>query len=133
MDFSKRFGKDFGELGGYSGRMLRTTSLARMVQLQSGSDWRPAVDVYETDDAVSICVDVAGIDVSNISLSITNSRIIIAGRRKWPLCKNLRRVHQLEIEHGYFERSVSLPVSVDVSMVTSECVDGILEIRLPKK
>lgn len=133
MDFSKRFGKDFGEMGGYMGRMLRTTSLSRMVQLQSGSDWRPAVDVYETEDAISICFDVAGIDVNNLSISITNNRVIIAGRRYWPLRKNLCRVHQLEIEHGYFERSISFPVSVDASTATSECANGILEIRLPKK
>ena len=133
MDFSKRFGKDFTEMGEYMGRMLRSTSLSRMVQLQSGSDWRPAVDVYETENELHVCVDTAGIDVTNISISIASSSVVISGQRHWPVRKNLCRVHQLEIEHGYFERTISFPVSVDTTTVESGCVNGILEIRLPKK
>jgi HSP20 family protein len=133
MDFSKRFGKDFGELGGVMGRILRTTSFTRMVQLQSGSDWRPAVDVYETENDIYICVDTAGVDAGNIAIAIAENKIVISGHRNWPLRKNLCRIHQLEIEHGYFERTISFPVSVDVTTVSSGFSNGILEIKFPKK
>ena len=133
MVFSKRFGKEFAEMEKQMGRMMRTTSLTRMVQLQSGSDWLPAVDVYETEKEIYVCVDTAGVDFNNMSISIAKDNVIISGRRQWPLRKNLCRVHQLEIEHGYFERAISLPVPVEVADLTSRCINGILEIKLPKK
>ena len=132
MVFSKRFGKEFAEMEKQMGRMMRTTSLARVVQLQSGSDWVPAVDVYETEQEIYVCVDTAGVDLNNMSLSIAKDHVIISGHRQWPLRKNLCRVHQLEIEHGYFERTISFPVPVDVADLTSRCINGILEIKLPK-
>jgi len=133
MVFSKRFGKEFAEMEKQMGRMMRTTSLTTMVQLQSGSDWLPAVDVYETEKEIYVCVDTAGVDFNNMSISIAEDNVIISGRRQWPLRKNLCRVHQLEIEHGYFERAISLPVPVEVADLTSRCINGILEIKLPKK
>jgi len=104
-----------------------------MVQLQSGSDWMPAVDVYETENEIYVCVDTAGVDLDNMSVSIAKDSVIISGHRQWPLRKNLCRVHQLEIEHGYFERTVSFPVPVYVADLSSRCINGILEIKLPKK
>ena len=133
MVFSKRFGKEFAGMEKQLGRMMRTTSLTRMVQLQSGSDWVPAVDVYETEKEIYVCVDTAGVDLNNMSLSIAKDSVIISGNRQWPLRKNLCRVHQLEIEHGYFERTISFPVPVEVADLSSRCINGILEIKLPKK
>ena len=133
MVFSKRFGKEFAGMERQMGRILRSTSLTRMVQMQSGSDWLPAVDVYETEDEIYVCVDIAGIDLNNMSVSIAKNNVIVSGNRQLPIRKNLCRVHQLEIEHGFFERTISFPVPVDVTDLSSRCVNGILEIRLPKK
>ena len=133
MVFSKRFGKEFAGMERQMGRILRSTSLTRMVQMQSGSDWLPAVDVYETEDEIYVCVDIAGIDLNNMSVSIAKNNVIVSGNRQFPTRKNLCRVHQLEIEHGFFERTISFPVPVDVTDLSSRCVNGILEIRLPKK
>jgi HSP20 family molecular chaperone IbpA len=68
-----------------------------------------------------------------MAISIAKDNVIISGRRQWPLRKNLCRVHQLEIEHGYFERTISLPIPVQVADLSSRCINGILEIKLPKK
>lgn len=133
MVFSKRFGKEFAEMEKQMGRMMRTSSLTRIVQMQSGSDWVPAVDVYETEKEIYVCVDTAGVDLNNMSLTIAKDNVIISGHRQWPLRKNLCRVHQLEIEHGYFERTIAFPVPVEVADLSSRCINGILEIRLPKK
>jgi len=104
-----------------------------MVQLQSGSDWLPAVDVYETEEEIYVYVDTAGVDLNNMSVSIAKDNIIVSGHRQFPARKKLCRVHQLEIEHGFFKRTITFPVPVNVTDLSSRCVNGILEIRLPKK
>lgn len=133
MVFSRRIVKEFAEMERQLGRMLRNTYLTRMVQLQSESDWVPAVDVYETDNEVYVYVDSAGVDMSNMSVSVERTRVTVSGERHWPVRENLRRIHQLEIEHGYFKRSVAFPVPVDISSTSSGCLNGILEIRISKE
>jgi len=133
MVFSRRIVKEFAEMERQLGRMLRNTSLTRMVQLQSESDWVPAVDVYETDNEVYVYVDSAGVDMSNMSVSVERTRVTVTGERHWPVRENLRRIHQLEIERGYFKRSVTFPVPVDVASTSSGCLNGILEIRISKE
>ncbi len=131
----------------HMGRMLRNTSLSRMVQIQSESDWRPAVDVYETERDMCVCVDTAGVDMDNLSIEVQSNSVTISGLRHRPLRENLCRIHQLEIEHGYFKRFISFQleiehgyfkrfisfsVPINVAETASRCVNGILEIRMAK-
>ena len=95
--------------------------------------WNPAVDIYETADDIIILMDTAGIDVSNISITAENKRITVEGRRSLPKRGNVCCIHQLEIEMGYFKRTISFPVPVKFAKPAFNCQNGIMEIRLPKE
>ena len=110
-DFDRRIIEELKEMERQMGRMLRNTTLTRMMPLSSCNDWEPAVDIYETTDDVVIYMDTAGIDMDNLTCCI----------------------HQLEIELGCFKRIISFPVSVAVSRTSLSCNNGILEIMLPKE
>jgi len=132
-DFDRRVLEEFKELERQLGRMLRTTSLSRMVPMTSSEGWQPAVDVYETTDDIIILMDTAGIDVNHLAITAENKRIIVEGRRNLPKRGNVCCIHQLEIEMGYFKRTISFPVAVKFSEPAFNCQNGILEIRLPKE
>jgi len=132
-DFDRRILEEFKELERQMGRMLRTTSLSRMVPMTSTGGWQPAVDIYETTDDIIILMDTAGIDVSNIAITAESKRITVEGRRNLPKRGNVCCIHQLEIEMGYFKRTVSFPVAVKFEEPVFSCQNGIMEIRLPKK
>jgi HSP20 family protein len=132
-EFDRRILEEFKELERQMGRMLRTTSLSRMVPMTSGGGWQPAVDIYETTDTIIILMDTAGIDVSNLAITAENKRITVEGRRNLPKRGNVCCIHQLEIEMGYFKRTISFPVPVNFEEPAFNCQNGILEIRLPKE
>jgi HSP20 family protein len=133
MDHSrKRLPKQFMEMEKKIGRMLRNSSFAGIPPFQTGSDWLPAADVYETDSEVAVCLDVSGIDPEHISVVAEQRSVTIAGNRRFPPVDNASCIHQLEIEHGHFERTIALPVPVDVSATSSIYKNGFLVIRLPK-
>lgn len=132
MVFSDRVMKEWAEMERQMGRLLRNTSLSRMVQMQSGSDWLPAVDVYETEGEIYVYVDTAGVDMNNLKVAVEENRVTISGQRQNPIRGNLCRIHQLEIEHGFFKRTISFPITVDVSATSTRYINGILEVRMAK-
>lgn len=132
-DFDRRILEEFKELERQMGRMLRSSSLSRMVPMTPNVGWQPAVDVYETTDELIIIMDTAGIDLGNLAITTEKNRLTVKGRRNLPKRGNVCCIHQLEIEMGYFLRTVTFPVAVSFSEPIFSCQNGILEIRLSKK
>ena len=133
-DFDRRILDEFKELERQMGRMLRSTSLSRTVPMPSsgGGGWQPDVDVYETTDDIIVLMDTAGIDMDNMTVTAEKNSITVQGRRSLPKRGNVCCIHQLEIEMGFFKRTISFPVTVQIDATTFSCLNGILEIKMPK-
>ena len=97
--------------------------------------WRPAINAYRCEDCIRVCVDLAGVDRSDIDLTIAQQRLSIRGVRDVPEPSDEeRRAMQMiamEIDYGPFEREVRLPDEVDVKKVHAEQKNGLLWIHLP--
>ena len=132
-DFDRRILEEFKELERQMGRMLRSSSLSRLIPLPTCEGWQPAVDVYETADDIIVLMDTAGIDMDNLTITAEKNSVTVQGKRILPKRGNVCCIHQLEIELGCFKRIISFPVSVQVAAITFSCHNGILEIKLPKE
>jgi len=99
--------------------------------------WRPAINAYRCEDCIRVCVDLAGVDRSDIDLTIAEQRLSIRGVRDVPEPsaeeKGAMQMIAMEIDYGPFEREVRLPDEVDVKKVHAEQKDGLLWIHLPLK
>jgi HSP20 family protein len=102
--------------------------------------WTPNVNLFETDTAYLVCVDLAGVEKEKIELTVEVQRLKLRGQRQMPTCPdesegpNKRvRVHLMEIDHGAFTREVELPANVDKDSIIASYRDGLLWIELPKK
>ncbi len=101
--------------------------------------WRPRVDVYETNDAVKVKVELAGVrrDEIGVELSADGRSISIRGLRMdtAPDANQRTVYHQLEVYTGPFERTLQLPAGANVDRESVEAIyhDGFLLITLPKR
>jgi HSP20 family protein len=98
--------------------------------------FRPSVNLYETEGAFLICVDLAGMDQNDIDVSLEKNQVAIRGRRQSPMPPDGSRavaVHLMEIDHGGFCRSVEVPAGVDTDRIEANYHVGMLWITLPKK
>ena len=107
--------------------------------------WTPNVNLYETETAYLVCVDLAGVDKEKISVLVADQKLTLRGTRLVPpppadepaeatLPHPQRlRVHVMEIDHGPFCREVELPADVVHERITAAHVNGLLWIELPKK
>jgi HSP20 family protein len=92
------------------------------------ADWTPAADIYETDSAYSIAMDLPGIDREALEIDVDDSRLVVKGTRTIAESKQ----HRSERPRGKFLRTFSVPGSVDQAKIGAEFKDGVLHIRLPK-
>jgi HSP20 family protein len=107
--------------------------------------WTPNVNLYETDEAYVVCVDLAGVDKKKIDIEVDGQRLILRGARPVPTMpdgelspdgsgpQRRLRVHLMEIDHGTFGRQVELPDDVQKERITATHRNGMLWIELPKK
>lgn len=101
--------------------------------------WQPRVDVHETEEAVMVRLELAGVDTASlrVSLSSNDRYLTVAGERREPDTERAARVrcYRLEIYFGPFETRIQLPPGVRYQRdsVTARYDDGILTVTLPKR
>jgi len=106
------------------------------VQFRDEDTWQPATDVYETDAAYCICVDLAGMNPEQVEVSCQDQHCVrIAGFRPNPRPAEIEGplpLHIMEIDHGPFRREVTLPEPINVQSVEATYDKGYLWVMLPK-
>ncbi|MEW6357744.1 MAG: Hsp20/alpha crystallin family protein [Planctomycetota bacterium] len=96
--------------------------------------WKPPTDVFETERAVIVRMDIAGVSANEILLGFdgkTNT-LSIAGRRVDRHPERKTGYHQMEIIYGPFNRRIFVPKPIDLDKVSAKYENGFLEISFPK-
>jgi HSP20 family protein len=99
----------------------------------TASEWTPRVDVREEDARYVIAADVPGIELKDIEISTDKGVLTIKGERKSEGQTDNTKVTRTERSYGTFERSFTLPDSVDADAISASGKNGVLEIAIPKK
>lgn len=94
--------------------------------------WRPPVEVYETDDALIVFVELAGLREDEIEVVLDDAVMTVRGDRRPAACEERRTVHAMGILYGPFAAEVYLPFSVDHDGVEATYESGMLRVRLPR-
>lgn len=94
--------------------------------------WEPAVNAYRCDGSIQICIDLAGVNRSEIDLKIESQRLILQGTREVPEPDDCAlQTIAMEIDYGPFLRVLALPDDVDAARTRAEQRNGFLWIHLP--
>lgn len=104
-------------------------NINRRVALRSPA-WRPPTDVFETNDAVIVRVEIAGMQEEDFTISLSGKLLVVRGLR--PDVAERRAYHQMEIVFGEFMSEVELPCDVVAEEVRAEYSKGFLRLELPK-
>jgi HSP20 family protein len=107
----------------------------RIPEMQGLFDRRisPAVDVVEYPDRFRVECDLPGLEMKDIDVSIGSGVLTIKGEKKEEKVSEKAKVYRKETWEGTFQRTVSLPATVDPDKVEATYRDGVLVIELPKK
>ncbi len=92
--------------------------------------WRPPTDVFETEEAVIVRVEIAGMREDDFSISLSGDQLTVRGNR--PDVHERRAYHQMEIFFGEFNTEVKLPAPILADQVVAEYQAGFLRLMFPK-
>ncbi len=77
----------------------------------AGRLWRPAVDLFEDDEALTLKVDAPEVDRESLDVQLTGEELVIRGERKWSNPEKGGCVHS-EQPYGAFVRTFRIGVPV---------------------
>ncbi len=96
------------------------------------SSWNPAVDIYEDDDSFVVNAELPGVKKEDITIDLKDRVLTIRGERTFDNEIKEDKYFRRERFSGKFQRSFSLPASVDPNKIKAEYKDGVLNVRIPK-
>jgi HSP20 family protein len=97
------------------------------------TSFAPPVDIYEDEHNITLKLEAPGIDEKDIDVRIDNNTLTVHGERKIEKEEKEENFRRVERQYGSFTRSFTLPSSVDVSQVSADYAQGVLNIKLAKK
>jgi HSP20 family protein len=94
----------------------------------------PVVDVFETDKAVEIVVDLPGVAADAVRILLKGGVLLIVGEKERPdLSKRgPASFHLVERDFGRFARAVRINAAIDASKAKARMVNGELRVVLPR-
>jgi len=107
------------------------TSLSHDQRAYSG-ECHPVLDVYETDEAIEIIMDVSGVPADAIRILFRTGVVLIAGEKAPAPTSPEQTFHLVEREFGRFARAVRVNGAFDVASARATLRDGELIVELPK-
>lgn len=91
----------------------------------------PAMNVAQTDEAVTITCELPGMEQKDLELSLEHDTLTIKGRRELAVPEGVRVLRQERREFD-FTRSLRLPFAVDAAKAEARLRDGVLYVVLPR-
>jgi HSP20 family protein len=103
----------------------------RLGGTEVASAWYPVVDVRESEDELTLQAELPGLTAEDVSVGVENGVLSISGEKKQELeeGKDGSDYHLVERSYGRFERSFTLPRSVDAGKVKAEFANGVLTVN----
>ena len=96
-------------------------------------NFSPAVDVVEDEHDFEIVCELPGLKDEDIEVSVASNVLTIKGVKKDEAVDGKGKYYRRETWTGSFQRTLSLPASVDTEKITAGLSNGVLKISIPKK
>lgn len=115
-------------------RMGRVDPLAFNWQADDVSTgaWTPVVDIFEEADTLRIVAEIPGVKPEDVKISVEGNLLTIQGVKEQETEEKTEKVQRFERLYGAFERTFSLPASVDAERIKARYAMGLLTLTLPK-
>ena len=91
----------------------------------------PATDIFESADALTIVMEMAGVDKKNLDVNVEDGILTVEGRLDFSKYEGMQPVYT-EYNIGHYRRSFSLSQKIEQAKISAEMADGVLTLVLPK-
>src|SRR5277367_500582 len=96
-----------------------------------GRHFVPYADIYETDDALSVVLEMPGVEKKDLDVALENDVLRVDGRIDFSKYTDMEPVYA-EYNVGHYTRSFTLSNKIDQETISAHIEDGVLTLTLPK-
>jgi HSP20 family protein len=97
-----------------------------------GSTWVPNADIHESEDTLTVKVELPGVRLEDLDLQVTSGDITIQGEKQRPDLSGQVEFRLAERSFGAFRRVIQLGVPVNTRQARATLKNGLLRICFPK-
>jgi len=91
----------------------------------------PNTDIYETDEALTVVMEMPGVDRDGVDVKLENDVLSVDGQIDFSKYDGLEPVYA-EYNVGHYTRSFTLSNRVDQDKISAQLNDGVLTLTLKK-
>jgi HSP20 family protein len=91
----------------------------------------PAADIFETDQALTVVLEIPGVAKDNVEIGVENDVLTISGQIDFSNYEGLQPLYT-EYNIGNYSRSFQLSSKIEQDGITAELKDGVMTLVLPK-
>jgi HSP20 family molecular chaperone IbpA len=91
----------------------------------------PTADIYETNDALTVILEMPGVEKSNVDVRVEDDVLRVTGQLDLSKYKGLAPLYT-EYNIGNYARNFRLSNKIDQNKIAAELKDGVLWLTLPK-
>jgi HSP20 family protein len=118
-------------LGRYLEHMLESR-LQREENSSLFGHWMPPVDVIEERDTIRLVAELPGVKPEDVKISLENNVLTLQGEKRKEEEREDDKGYRFERTYGMFERSFTLPATIDGNKIVAKFESGLLTVLLPK-
>lgn len=96
-----------------------------------GRYYVPYTDIHETDDALTVVMEMPGVEKAKINVSLENDVLKVDGQIDFSKYEGMEPVYT-EYNVGHYTRSFTLSSKIDQEKISAQLEDGVLTLTLPK-
>jgi HSP20 family molecular chaperone IbpA len=100
-------------------------------QTRPGLTFTPAVDIFETDKAITLLADMPGVQAENLDIDLHQDLLTLTGEAQPAESKDESYVLR-EFKTGRYVRQFSLSDTIDQAKIEAQMTNGVLRLVLPK-
>jgi HSP20 family molecular chaperone IbpA len=118
--------------------VARTGSNGNVTREQNGravsqeSTLRPAVDIFETDDGITLRADMPGVSKDRLNVRVDGANLLVEGRIGISPQDQLQALYA-DVRAAVYRRNFMLSNEFEADKIDANLEDGVLTVRIPKR
>jgi HSP20 family molecular chaperone IbpA len=93
---------------------------------------RPAVDVFENGDSISLLANLPGVAEEGLSLEVDSNQLTITGDLAIDMPEDMDSLHA-DVRFTRYQRAFTLSSELDTGKIAATLKDGLLSVTIPKR
>ena len=115
---------------GTNGNDVSTQKNERAANAESAM--RPAVDIFETEDGITVQADMPGVSKDRLNLRVEGTNLLIEGRIGISPQEQMQPLYA-DVRSAVYRRNFLLSNEFEAGKIDANLKDGVLTVRIPKR